>query len=84
MPRAKIPLKQLFGLGEVSQLDLSKTGDLNMRLELNIPTVDFDATNYNGVVDANPVDSVGQVTAANIVETANNKEVVLSNKYENL
>ena len=84
MPRAKIPLKQLFGLGEVSQLDLSKTGDLNMRLELNIPTVDFDATNYNGTVDANPVDSVGQVTAANIVESANNKEVVLSNKYENL
>ena len=84
VPRAKIPLKQLFGLGEVSQLDLSKTGDLNMRLELNIPTVDFDATNYNGTVDANPVDSVGQVTAANIVESANNKEVVLSNKYENL
>ncbi len=84
VPRAKIPLKQLFGLGEVSQLDLSKTGDLNIRLELNIPTVAFDATNYNGNVDANPVDSVGQVTAAQIVQATNNKDVVLTNKYENL
>lgn len=84
VPRAKIPLKQLFGLGEVSQLDLSKTGDLNMRLELNIPTVAFDTTNYNGNVDVNPVDSVGQVTAASIVQATNNKDVVLTNKYENL
>ena len=84
VPRAKIPLKQLFGLGEVSQLDLSKTGDLHIRLELNIPTVDFDTTNYNGNVNANPVDSLGQVTAASIVQATNNREVVLTNKYENL
>ena len=84
VPRAKIPMKQLFGLGEVSQLDLNRTGDLNMRLELNIPTIDFDAANYNGAVDGNLVDSTGQVTAASIVEATNNKDVVLTNKYENL
>jgi len=84
VPRAKIPMKQLFGLGEVSQLDLNRTGDLNMRLELNIPTIDFDPANYNGAVDGNLVDSTGQVTAASIVEATNNKDVVLTNKYENL
>jgi len=85
VPRAKIPLKQLFGLGEVSQLDLSKTGDLNIRLELNIPTVDFDGTNYNGAFDSSDFSaSTGQITAASIVESANNRNVVLTNKYENL
>ncbi len=51
VPRVKIPLSQLFGLGEQSQLDLNRTGDLNFHVELNnailqasIPTANFDAT----------------------------------------
>ena len=85
VPRAKIPMKQLFGLGEVSQLDLNRTGDLNMRLELEIPTVTLELANYNGSLDTTtPASSTGQVTAANIVEATNNFTVELTNKYENL
>lgn len=34
-PRFRIPLKELSGLGELINLDTSKTGDLTYRLELN-------------------------------------------------
>lgn len=83
--RVKIPMKQLFGLGEVSQLDLNRTGDLSMRLELEIPTVTLEDDNFNGlVVAATPASSTGQITAETITAATNNREVVLTNKYENL
>jgi len=84
VPRVKIPMKQLFGLGEVSQLDLNRTGDLNMRLELEIPTVTLEGTNFNGLASGTPASSTGQVTAETITQATNNRNVVLTNKYENL
>jgi len=83
--RVKIPMKQLFGLGEVSQLDLNRTGDLSMRLELEIPTVTLETDNFNGLVDdVTPGNSTGQITAETITAATNNRNVVLTNKYENL
>ena len=85
VPRVKIPMKQLFGLGEVSQLDLNRTGDLSIRLELEIPTVTLETDNFNGLVNVGtPASSTGQITAETITATSSNRNVVLSNKYENL
>ena len=54
-------------------------------MELNIPTVAFDLTNYNGDFQSGDFSaSTGQITAASIVEATNNRDVVLTNKYENL
>ena len=84
VPRVKIPMKQLFGLGEVSQLDLNRTGDLSMRLELEIPSVTLEGTNFNGLASGTPASSTGQVTAETITASSSNRNVVLTNKYENL
>ena len=84
VPRAKIPLKQLFGLGEVSQLDLNKTGDLNIRLELNMPTVEFETSNFQGHLDATLANSTGQITVEDVVQATNNRTIQLKNKFENL
>jgi len=84
VPRVKIPLSQLFGLGEQSQLDLNRTGDLNFHVELNnailqasIPTANFDAT----MIDCQKAGSASGVIPEN---TPNLRSVVLNIKYQTL
>ena len=52
VPKVKIPMSQLFGLGKVPLLDLNKTGNLTVHIELNndslegfVPTANYTAAN---------------------------------------
>ena len=76
VPKVKIPMSQLFGLGKVPLLDLNKIGNLTVHIELNnnlleafVPTA-----NYTAAIIA-----CGDIN----VSTNNLKTLELSTTYEN-
>jgi len=84
VPRVKIPLSQLYGLGEQSQLDLNRTGDLNFHVELNnsimsasIPDSNYEATQLI-------CQKAGSASGVVPINTANLQSVDLNMKYETL
>jgi len=86
VPRVKIPLSQLYGLGEQSQLDLNRTGDLNFHIELNndptflltkIPLLNYD----DSMLPANHAGSASGVIPSNITSL---KALDLGMKFETL
>jgi len=94
VPRVKIPLSQLFGLGEQSQLDLNRTGNLDFHLELNnngdsqaltasVPNNNTDLATLGllGVQVASGAAATGANVPAN---TAATKTIQLVSRYETL
>ena len=84
VPRVKIPLSQLYGLGAQSQMDLNRTGDLNFHVELNnqilqasVPAANFDPTM---IICQKATEASGVIPAS----TANLKSVDLNMKFETL
>tara|TARA_R110000823_G_scaffold2577_2_gene10430 strand:+ start:570 stop:2066 length:1497 start_codon:yes stop_codon:yes gene_type:complete len=94
IPRVKIPLSQLFGLGEQSQLDLNRTGNLDFHLELNNTgdTQALNATVTNNNADLATLGLLGvqvasgaAATGANVPSnTAATKTIQLVSRYETL
>ena len=84
VPRVKIPLSQLFGLGEQSQLDLNRTGDLNFHVELNnaIMSAAIPADNYDATML--PCQHPGSATGVVPINITDMKTVDLDLKYETL
>ena len=94
VPRVKIPLSQLFGLGEQSQLDLNRTGNLDFHLELNnngdgqaltasVPNNNTDLATL-GLLGVQ-VASGATATGANVpTGTAATKTIQLVSRYETL
>ena len=84
VPRVKIPLSQLFGLGEQSQLDLNRTGDLNFHVELNnqILQASIPANNYDATMIV--CQKAGSPSGVIPASTANLKSVDLNMKFETL
>lgn len=94
IPRVKIPLSQLFGLGEQSQLDLNRTGNLDFHLELNntndtsslaatvpVNTSDLDTLGLLAVQVASGAGATGSVVPTGIAAT---KTIQLVTRYETL
>lgn len=86
IPQVKIPLSQLYGLGEQSQLDLNRTGDLNFHVELNnavdfllatIPTDNYDASML-------PINATGSLSGIVPAGTGTLLSVELGMKFETL
>ena len=84
VPRVKIPLSQLFGLGAQSQLDLNRTGDLNFHVELNnqILQASIPANNYDATMIV--CQKAGSPSGVIPASTANLKSVDLNMKFETL
>lgn len=94
IPRVKIPLSQLFGLGEQSQLDLNRTGNLDFHLELNntddtsslaavVPTNNAELETL-GLLGVQVASGAGATGAGVPTGTAASKTIQLVTRYETL
>ena len=84
VPRVKIPLSQLYGLGEQSQLDLNRTGDLRFHVELNneILQASIPDNNYDDAMIV--CQKAGSAAGVIPASTANLQSVDLNMTFETL